>query len=163
MEQPRCDCWYFSWKSFPSNTAQGIRSSILNGKPQALLAMSKVVRPRTRTAPRWTALESTWASCEHTHTKAGLRNQEISAILPSSYHINMQTSRENYQLFWCCDNDGPLLCSRNCLRVLYLVLFNKVKEVHFNKYSISFNFLREIHSKRKWKDKINGSIVLFKH
>lgn len=62
-EQPWCDCWYFSWKSFPSNTSQGIKSSILNGKPQALLAMSKVVRPRTKTAPRCTPLESTCASC----------------------------------------------------------------------------------------------------
>lgn len=89
-EHPRCDCWYFSWKSFPSNTCQGIKSSILNGKPQALLAISKVERPRTTTAPRCTPLESTCASCAHKRkqTKKGRPHKSGNISKPTTTYTH---------------------------------------------------------------------------
>lgn len=62
--QPFSDCRYFSWKSFPSNTFQGMRSPALQGQPHALLTRTSMVRPRTSRAPSCTALGSTQSSWE---------------------------------------------------------------------------------------------------
>lgn len=96
---------------------------------------------------------------KHTHTQRKYEPPHMVFVPPYKH----TSSRENCQLYQCWDNEAPLVHSRICLSVLYLLLFNKVEEVKFNKHSISFKFLRQTHSKCKWKDKINGPTVFFKH